>query len=103
MASPNPLYLTREWKLLRKQKLMEMPLCEYCKLAKATHVDHKKPHKGSHFLFFDFSNLQSLCHSCHSTKTLSLDGGFGKGKNPRPRPGADAFGIPLDENHHWRK
>jgi 5-methylcytosine-specific restriction protein A len=43
----------------------------------ATDVDHITPHKGNKELFYDVSNLQSLCHSHHSQKTAKEDGGFG--------------------------
>ncbi len=26
---------------------------------------------------YEFDNLQSMCHSCHSRKTVTTDGGFG--------------------------
>jgi 5-methylcytosine-specific restriction protein A len=38
---------------------------------RATDVDHIEPHKGSWERFTDRDNLQSLCHSCHSRKTLA--------------------------------
>lgn len=43
----------------------------------SAHVDHIKPHQWNRELFYDLDNLQSLCVSCHSTKTASEDGGFG--------------------------
>jgi 5-methylcytosine-specific restriction protein A len=33
-------------------------------------VDHIVDHKGDWRLFVDRNNLESLCHSCHSRKTL---------------------------------
>ncbi|MFR3634507.1 MAG: HNH endonuclease [Sutterella sp.] len=36
-----------------------------------------KPHKGDMALFWDQSNWQPLCHTCHSKKTAREDGGFG--------------------------
>jgi 5-methylcytosine-specific restriction endonuclease McrA len=35
----------------------------------AVEVDHVKPHKGSATLFWNWSNWQALCTSCHSRKT----------------------------------
>lgn len=32
----------------------------------------------------DGSNLQSLCHACHSRKTIEYDGGFGRPKQVPP-------------------
>lgn len=46
----------------------------------AQHTDHVVPHKGSWELFIDMSNLQGLCHECHSRKTAEEDGGFGNQK-----------------------
>ncbi len=42
----------------------------------ATCVDHVRPlaDGGTN----DDENLQSLCHSCHSRKTVRSDGGFGR-------------------------
>jgi len=40
-------------------------------------VDHIRPHRGRPELFFDESNLQTMCKSHHSIKTLHDMGGFG--------------------------
>lgn len=44
----------------------------------ATDLDHKVPHHGSLVLFWLRSNWQALCHGCHSRKTATEDGGFGR-------------------------
>ena len=41
-------------------------------------VDHIIPHKGDKVLFWDRSNWQPLCKTCHDTKTAREDGGFGR-------------------------
>lgn len=34
-------------------------------------VDHVEPHHGDQLLMWDQSNWGTLCHSCHSTKTMA--------------------------------
>ena len=74
-------YNSSEWKLLRRQKLAFNPLCERCeregRLTPATVVDHILPIKeGGPCL--DIKNLQSLCKSCHDSKTAREDGRWGR-------------------------
>ena len=66
-------YNSQPWQALRQQKLKRDRFCEECRrggrLVLATHVDHKHEiRQGGERL--DMDNLQSLCHSCHSRKTL---------------------------------
>lgn len=60
------------WRRARAEFLSENPLCEYCKArglyVSATVVDHKIPHRGDIDLFWDRSNWQSLCASCHNSE-----------------------------------
>lgn len=62
-------YHTARWKALRhKIKFDEEPFCRLC--GKLSHsVDHIIPHRGDERLFWDRSNLQSLCAKCHGIKT----------------------------------
>ena len=59
---------------LRPGQLLREPFCRACAArgirTQATDVDHIRDHKGDWELFTDWSNLQSLCHSCHSRKTM---------------------------------
>ena len=70
------------WRKIRAAQLAMEPLCRMClaegKYTPATDVDHIIPHRGNPRLMYDVDNLQSLCHSCHSRKTVLEDGGFGK-------------------------
>lgn len=70
------------WQRLRKMVLNANPLCRSCQrdgmATPATEVDHIVPiNRGGERL--DRKNLQALCKSCHSKKTVREDGGFGRG------------------------
>ena len=68
---------------LRPKQLLKEPFCRECSRraareglsylarVRATDVDHIAPHRGEWSRFTDRTNLQSLCHSCHSRKTLA--------------------------------
>lgn len=93
------LYRTRRWAELRKRKLRDQPLCEECLRFNVTKgaevVDHVVPHRGDMALMYDYENLESLCKSCHDSKTAREDGGFGNRKRERPdreRPVEEARG-----------
>lgn len=67
-------YYTAKWKKLRENQLRRIPYCEHChaihRYTIANEVDHIQEHMGDVELFFDEDNLQSLCKSCHSRKTI---------------------------------
>ena len=69
------MYQTQDWKTLRSEQLLREPWCRECAQhgirTRATDVDHIRDHKGDWAVFIDASNLQSLCHSCHSRKTAA--------------------------------
>lgn len=69
------MYKTPEWRALRSEQLLREPWCRECgkhgMKTRATDVDHIRDHKGDWSVFTDASNLQSLCHSCHSRKTAA--------------------------------
>jgi 5-methylcytosine-specific restriction enzyme A len=76
---------TYRWKKARAAYLREHPLCVICKrtgkIQVASVVDHKIPHRGNEELFWDAEhNWQSLCKSCHDSKTAKYDSGFGNPK-----------------------
>jgi 5-methylcytosine-specific restriction endonuclease McrA len=69
-------YGSARWRKLRARKLEECPLCSECersgRLTGATEVDHLQRHHGPDDpLFWEWSNLDSKCKSCHSRKTAS--------------------------------
>ena len=59
---------------LRPAQLLREPFCRECARighrVRATDVDHVVDHKGDWRRFIDRGNLESLCHSCHSRKTM---------------------------------
>ena len=73
-------YNSNAWRKLRARFLIEHPFCVECrkqgKLTKATVVDHIIPiRKGGPTL--DEDNLQPLCSSCHSVKSISEGSRYG--------------------------
>lgn len=76
------LYGTTRWKMIRRIQLTRQAWCEDCLrvdiYTPATDVDHKERHEGDLVKFFG-GPVQSLCHSCHSTKTASEVFGQGRG------------------------
>lgn len=80
------MYSTAVWTQdLRPGQLLREPFCRECAKrglrTRATDVDHIVDHKGDWGLFTDRGNLESLCHSCHSRKTLR-ENGQNRGKKP---------------------
>lgn len=68
LKKPEPFYLTKTWRAVRKQILLrDNFLCVICK-RKGNEVDHIKPIKegGDRYAH---SNLQTLCKACHTRKT----------------------------------
>ena len=57
------------WQKARAAWLIAHPLCVFCErlgiTTAATVVDHKIPHRGDRRLFWDRTNWQSLCKTCH--------------------------------------
>jgi 5-methylcytosine-specific restriction protein A len=66
------------WRRLRIMVLRERPLCENCSVhglvVQATEIDHIDGDVRN----LDESNLKPLCKPCHSTKTVTQDGGLGR-------------------------
>lgn len=77
-------YNTPRWREIRKLKLTTTPFCEECRkngtIIKATMVDHITPIKQGGNAF-DLDNLQSLCWSCHSRKSVLEGSRFGSKKS----------------------
>ncbi len=95
MGLHKDIYNSKRWKRIRALKLRETPLCEYCPEGRrmpATEVDHFKAISDGGEPF-DYNNLRSVCHRCHSQKTA----------NGERLKGCDKNGLPLDASHPWAK
>jgi len=66
-------YSSSAWKALRNKKIKDSPLCEHCMkrdiVKAATDIDHIIEIKDDFSMRLQYSNLQSLCRSCHMLKT----------------------------------
>lgn len=75
-ASWRWMYRTKTWTdELRPSQLLREPFCRECakhgRRTPGVDVDHIEPHRGDWAKFTDPENLQTLCHGCHSRKTLA--------------------------------
>ena len=93
-------YNTTAWQRLRQRKLAENTLCEFCiprgRLVPAFHVDHNVPINQGGPAFPPLDELTSLCASCHSVKTNTVDAG-------RPMKGCTLDGSPADGSHPFHE
>ena len=72
----NKMIQSRDWLILRKKKIGNNPFCEECFskgiITPVSEVHHVVPvESGSNVedmrrLMFDYNNLKSLCHECHT-------------------------------------
>lgn len=67
------IYNTSRWQKLRNKKRRMNPLCEHCEdkgfIVPADIVDHTIELADGGDPYPALSGLQSLCHSCHNSKT----------------------------------
>ena len=96
-ASASGLY-GRRWRKLRLAFLQENPLCAMCKadghVKQATELDHIQKHNGDPDLFYDWDNLQGLCHDHHR-------GYKARQERSGQNTGCDANGNPIEHREHW--
>ena len=71
--SRSTAYGQTRWRAISAIQLSKHPLCQRCHVFNVTtiadHADHIIPHRGDMELFWK-GQLQSLCVSCHSYKTV---------------------------------
>ena len=65
----NSFYDSKAWRETRLAKLRMDPVCEQCWKRPATVVHHKQKLKEHPELAFTYSNLESVCESCHNKET----------------------------------
>jgi 5-methylcytosine-specific restriction protein A len=85
------IYNDARWKHLRKMFLCENPFCQIAALcvqrlghiAPATDVHHKQSVRERPDLTYEWSNLESACHECHSQHT-AREQGWAKQRDEEP-------------------
>lgn len=69
------LYVSKEWRRLRRTKILAQPLCEVCleteTVEPATVIHHRVLHNGDEAVFFDYDRLISLCRQHHEEARLA--------------------------------
>lgn len=60
------------WDKARAAYLAKHQTCTMCGKP-ATVVDHIEPHRGDRKLFWDSSNWQALCQTCHNSRKQSQE------------------------------
>lgn len=83
------------WQQYRLRFLAANPLCIMCqkegRITAATVVDHIKPHKGNHTLFWDPKNHQPLCTAHHNSDKQAQE------RSGRAKRSVALDGWPEDE------
>ena len=78
------------WQQARIRFLEQHPLCVMCdgrgQITAATVVDHIDPHRGDQAKFWNVSNWQALCASCHSSIKQAQEAASAGGCVESPKP-----------------
>lgn len=96
------LYGRVEWQRRRLHHLASHPWCEDCLRANiftpATDVHHEERHEGDELIFIT-SKLMSLCHACHTKRTVEEMNKKGRGAEKVSSWGAlSGRGHPHEKN-----
>lgn len=70
-------YRTARWKKVRwsvlARDLFRCKMCHHIEDPAKLVCDHIKPHRGDELMFWDGSNLQTLCAKCHSSRKQAAE------------------------------
>lgn len=71
------------YKILRKVKLEEEPVCQVCKASKATQCHHIAGRRGK--MLVKWTNLLAVCAECHHRLTVdskwAIENGYSENRN----------------------
>jgi len=88
------VYRQARWRKLRALHLKVYNQCVVCGSREGLQVDHIRPYANNPALFYDHTNLQTLCTMHHSQKT-ALD------RDIVRHISVDHNGYPIDHEHPW--
>jgi 5-methylcytosine-specific restriction protein A len=84
--TPDPLYVSSQWRKVRRLHLEEFPLCQRCmdqgRVTPATMVHHKQEVKAGGDPFAT-DNLESICLACHNVEHGATRGGVKSSERAR--------------------
>jgi 5-methylcytosine-specific restriction enzyme A len=86
---------TSQWRKPRDRFFRAHPLCRCGR--PGVIVDHRIPRSVAPQLALEWSNLETLCRTCHGEKS----GADKRGETFRINYGCDEQGNPLDPAHLW--
>lgn len=95
----DPFYKSKAWLTLRRTFVGQPCSTPGCQRL-MSHLDHKLSRRTHPLLALERSNLQPLCHPCHSQKTARRDGAYGNAATSRPvvARGCGPDGTPFQRN-----
>ncbi len=91
----DPFYMSPLWRKVRAQIIeRDHYTCQVCKgifSGRDLQVDHLVPRKVAPNLAYAWTNLRTLCRSCHTRAPTSM----GRGTNYKERPFINSSGYPV--------
>ena len=105
---PDPLYLSPQWRALRKRILARDGYCcrvcqAYVGATGAARIDHIERITDNPARALDPSNLRTLCIRCDAQGHRERGSSPSKDRIERFNFGYDHLGNPRDPNHHWAR
>jgi 5-methylcytosine-specific restriction protein A len=73
ISAKDGFYVSKQWRAIRNTHIREFPLCASCMekgiVKEGKVVDHVLPRRTHPHLELEPTNLKTMCHSCHNSKS----------------------------------